>query len=138
GGGGGGRGVGGVWGRGAWGLRRITTRLETRTSFCPPGPLLAEGGVLFAGEPIAVGAASTRYIAEDAAELVEIELEALEPLLDPLLALEDDSPRLHDEPTNIYMEARTEAGDVEGAFADAPAGVGGALRRGRGPPRRVE
>jgi len=37
----------------------------------------------YAGEPLAVVVARDRYVAEDAAELVEVEYEPLEPVLDP-------------------------------------------------------
>lgn len=44
-------------------------------------PLLAKDAVRFAGEPFAVVAAETREIAEEAAGLVDIEYEPLEPVL---------------------------------------------------------
>ncbi|PWU25480.1 MAG: carbon monoxide dehydrogenase, partial [Candidatus Rokuibacteriota bacterium] len=41
----------------------------------------------YAGEPVAVVVARDRYVAEDAAELIEVEYEPLEPVLDPERAL---------------------------------------------------
>src|SRR2546429_949007 len=50
----------------------------------------------FVGEPVAVVVARDRYLAEDAAELVEVEDEPLPALIDPEKALEPDAPVLHD------------------------------------------
>src|SRR3974390_3409085 len=44
---------------------------------------LAVERVRYVGEPVALVVADTRYVAEDAAELVRIEYETLEPVLDP-------------------------------------------------------
>src|SRR6266404_5710308 len=50
----------------------------------------------FVGEPVAVVVARDRYLAEDAAELVEVEYEPLPAVIDPEKALEPDAPVLHD------------------------------------------
>ena len=68
----------------------------------PPGNeirdyALAVGKVRFAGEPVAAVVAETRELARDAAELVEVEYEPLEPVLDAVAAVEPDAPVLHDE-----------------------------------------
>jgi aerobic carbon-monoxide dehydrogenase large subunit len=47
-----------------------------------PRPPLAEGEVRFVGDPVALVVAETRYIAEDAAELVEVDYEPLPPIVD--------------------------------------------------------
>ena len=44
-------------------------------------PLLATGKVRFAGEPLVAIAAGSRYVAEDAAALVDVEYQPLEPLV---------------------------------------------------------
>ncbi len=61
-------------------------------------PLLADGVVRFAGEPIAVVLASSAAEAIDAAELVDVELEPLEVVVDPRDAATDRT-RLFD--TNV-------------------------------------
>ncbi|MCW2579354.1 MAG: cutL 2 [Blastococcus sp.] len=43
---------------------------------------LAEGDVRFVGDPVAIVVADSRYIAEDAVDLVELEVEAGDPVLD--------------------------------------------------------
>jgi len=44
-------------------------------------PVLAEGRVRYVGEPVAIVVAVDRYVAEDAEELVELDIEALPPVL---------------------------------------------------------
>src|SRR3989441_3771775 len=50
----------------------------------------------FVGEPVAVVVAKSRYVAEDAAELVRVSYEPLPAVVDPERALEPDAPVLHD------------------------------------------
>ena len=47
-----------------------------------PRPPLAEGEVRFVGDPVAVVIADSRYLAEDAAELVDVEYEPLPSIVD--------------------------------------------------------
>jgi CO/xanthine dehydrogenase Mo-binding subunit len=58
-------------------------------------PLLAETRVRFAGERVAVVAAESRRVAEDAARRIEVRLRPQAPLLDPLAALTPGAPLLH-------------------------------------------
>ena len=53
---------------------------------------LAVDKVRYMGEGVAVVAATSRAVAEDAADLIEVEYEPLEPVIDMLAALEEDSP----------------------------------------------
>ena len=50
----------------------------------------------FVGEPVAVVVAKNRYIAEDAADLVQVDYEPLPVVVDPERALEADAPVLHE------------------------------------------
>jgi carbon-monoxide dehydrogenase large subunit len=47
-----------------------------------PRPPLAEGEARFAGDPVALVVAESRYMAEDATELVDVEYEPLSPVVD--------------------------------------------------------
>ena len=47
-----------------------------------PRPPLAEGEVRFVGDPVALVVAESRYLAEDAAELVEVDYEPLPAVVD--------------------------------------------------------
>jgi len=58
--------------------------------------------VRFVGDRVALVAAETREIAEEAGKLLEIEWEVLEPVLDPDKAMDPGAPVIHDEP-EAYM-----------------------------------
>lgn len=82
--------------------------------------VLASTRVLRVGEPLAVIVASDRYVAEDAAELVEVDYEPLEAVVDPERAIAEGAPQLHPGvPGNVHATFRVDAGDIEGAFRDA-------------------
>jgi carbon-monoxide dehydrogenase large subunit len=87
----------------------------------PQQSLLAHDKVRHVGEAVAVILADSRYLAEDAAELVTIDLEPLPAIVDPEAALEPGAPVLHDKyNTNLIGEFRLAKGDVEAALARAP------------------
>ena len=91
----------------------------------PPGNeirdyALAVGKVRFAGEPVAAVVAETRELARDAAELVEVEYEPLEPVLDAVTAVEPGAPILHEEAgSNVVWSGTFEWGDFDEALAEA-------------------
>jgi aerobic carbon-monoxide dehydrogenase large subunit len=95
--------------------------IENPVAFSPPRPLLADAVVRFAGEPLAAVVAETTYLAEDGADLVDVSLEPLAALVDPLGAI--GAQPLHDHATNVLFDNRIEAGDVDSALADAAAVV---------------
>src|SRR5438309_5898729 len=75
--------------------------------------------VRYQGEPVAAVVAESASIADDAAELVRVEYEALEPVVDAEQALQDKSI-LHEEAgTNKIWNGVFEYGDLETAFQDA-------------------
>ena len=82
--------------------------------------VLTHDKVRFVGDMVAAVVATDRYVAEDAAELVEVEYEPLEPVADMERALEADAPLVHDEWGDNVME-RFEAriGEVGPAFQGA-------------------
>src|SRR5213594_3667142 len=76
--------------------------------------------VRFVGEPVAVVVAKSRYVAEDAAELVRVSYEPLPAVVDPERALEPDAPVLHDAVgTNLAGHRRLVYGDPDRAFREA-------------------
>jgi CO/xanthine dehydrogenase Mo-binding subunit len=76
--------------------------------------------VRYAGEAVAVAVAETRYLAEDALGLVDVEYELHEPLVDPVAAMGPDAPLLHENlGSNVVFERVFTHGDVEGDFARA-------------------
>ncbi len=87
----------------------------------PRQPLLAFDKVRHVGEAVAVIVATSRYVAEDAAELVELDLEVLPPAVDPVAALEPGAAILHEGyGTNLLAEFSIAKGDVALALSNAP------------------
>ncbi len=84
---------------------------------------LARGKVRWVGEPLAAIVAPNRYIAEDIAELVEVDYDPLPAVVDPETSLNDTSNLLYDEwGNNVYYHDEFVGGDLDGAFERA-AGV---------------
>jgi len=80
----------------------------------------AVGKVRFVGEPVAVVVAKSRYLAEDAAELIRVEYEPLPAVTDPERAAQPGAPLLHEEiGSNIANHRLLQYGDVERAFREA-------------------
>jgi CO/xanthine dehydrogenase Mo-binding subunit len=80
---------------------------------------LAVSKVRYQGEPVAAVAAESPAVADDAAELVQIEYEALDPVVDAEAALGDRSLLHQEAGTNRVWNGVFEYGDVEQAFKDA-------------------
>jgi aerobic carbon-monoxide dehydrogenase large subunit len=87
------------------------------TSYYP----LAVGKVHYVGEAVVLVVAETLAIAKDAAELVEIDYEALPAVVDTAQAAEPDAPRLREHPrSNVFLDAEIgDAAATERAFAAA-------------------
>ena len=84
-------------------------------------PILAQGETVHVGEPIVLVIAKNRYIAEDAAQLVDIDYAPLTAVGDCRAALAPDSSLVHkDTPHNLLAEFDIDYGDVQAAFDDAP------------------
>ena len=81
-------------------------------------PLSADT-VRHAGEAVAVVVADSRYIAEDALDLVEVDYEPLPAVTTIAAALEDNLLVHPANGTNLAGSAEINVGDVEGAFRDA-------------------
>ncbi|HET7739273.1 MAG TPA: carbon monoxide dehydrogenase, partial [Mycobacterium sp.] len=95
-------------------------------------PILASDLVHYVGQPIAVVVADDRYLAEDAAENVEVSYEVLPPVVDAEAALESTSPVLFDHLTgNEAARLQYSFGDPDTAFATAHHVVEGTYRMER-------
>ncbi len=74
----------------------------------------------YVGEPVAAVAATSRYIAEDAIELITVDYEPLDPVADPFEAMKDESPKVIEAMgTNVMMDRTFTWGEVDAAFAEA-------------------
>ncbi len=93
-------------------------------SLVPDTPVLARDVVRHVGEPVAAIAAESLEAAEAALELIEVEYEALAPVLTPEQALHPDAPRLQAN-GNVIADLQDNHGDVDAAFAAADVVVTG-------------
>ena len=98
-----------------------------------PGPLDSfslDHKVRFVGDRVAMVAAETPEIAEQALRLIDVEYEILPAILDSRDAMKPDAVRIHDEPEfvnfaesdpgkNLAAHIRIDIGDVEKGFAEA-------------------
>jgi carbon-monoxide dehydrogenase large subunit len=84
-------------------------------------PCLAVEKVRFQGQPVALLAAESRPLADDALERIEVEYEPLPAVVDARQAVEAGAPVLHEEwGDNVHVESSFSAGDVDAVFAEAP------------------
>ena len=81
-------------------------------------PVLCYDKVRYVGDAVAIVAAETREIAEQALRLIEVEYEPLPVVDDPVQALLSDAPRVH-EAGNLLKHIHVENGDMERGFAEA-------------------
>ena len=95
-------------------------------------PVLAQDKVRFVGEAVAVVVATDRYAAEDAASMIDVEYEPLDPVCDVEQALAADAPLVHEEwGDNVMQTLRVEIGEVAKAFHVADCVVSERLTTGR-------
>src|SRR5438105_2530674 len=86
----------------------------------PPHPVLARGAVHCVGVPMAAVVTQTRALAQDGANAIEVEYEALPSVVNAEKALEPGAPLAREElDSNICYIATKKGGDVEKAFAQA-------------------
>jgi len=93
-------------------------------------PVLAADRVRYQGEPIALIAAVTAQIAEQAAELIDVEYDDLPGVFDPERALEPGAPLVHDQ-GNLLVSWIIARGDAAAALAAADVVVEGEYRTQR-------
>ena len=98
----------------------IPVRLQVQDADLRPylQPVLAAGTVRYVGEPVAVVVAGDPYAAEDAAELVDTDIEEMPAVLDAAAAAAPDAPALFPG-GNVAADFTLGFGDVAGAFARA-------------------
>jgi CO/xanthine dehydrogenase Mo-binding subunit len=99
-------------------------------------PILALEKVRYAGEPVAVALAADPHIAEEAADLIAVEYEPLEPVFDEVAAAQSGAPIIHEtlrpaatfpdlkylqgrSGTNVALSSHVRRGDLEKAFSES-------------------
>ncbi|MEH6548005.1 MAG: xanthine dehydrogenase family protein molybdopterin-binding subunit, partial [Sneathiella sp.] len=81
---------------------------------------LANGKVFWQGEPVAAVIATSRAIAEDAVDLIDVDFKELPAVTNMMTALEKETPVIHPElGDNLCFERDIESGDVKAAFEEA-------------------
>jgi carbon-monoxide dehydrogenase large subunit len=84
-------------------------------------PVLAVDRVYYVGHPVAIVVAESPYVAEDAADLVVLDIDELPAVISTEDALEANAPLIYpDWGTNVVVETVLEGGDVEACFSAAP------------------
>jgi len=110
------------------GVRAVVTGEDARRWTAPLATIpdgwgvhcLAVGKVRFVGEPVAAVAATSRYLAEDAIELIDVEFEPLTPVVDAFEAMTASAPLILEEKgTNVVYQRKFSWGDVDQSFRDA-------------------
>jgi carbon-monoxide dehydrogenase large subunit len=98
--------------------RRMNRVSNSGTNLAQSWPFaLADGEVSFVGEPVAIVIATDRYVAEDAAALIEVDYEVQPAALD--CRAEDAPPARRELRSNRVISYRVGYGDIETAFAKA-------------------
>jgi carbon-monoxide dehydrogenase large subunit len=116
---------------------RATSRMKNyQATFIPP---LAHKKVRYVGEAVVAVVAESRYVAEDALALLEIDYAPLPVLVDPESSLAEGSPKLHDDlESNILAEREFARGEVDAGFAKAAATASGRFHFTRTTPVTIE
>ena len=103
-------------------LRRIPMRLQPRAQLieCFQKPI-ADERVRYVGEPLALVVAVDRYVAEDALDLIEADLESLPPIADALRGRDPGAFLIHPAMgSNVVERIVMRVGDPEAALDRAP------------------
>ena len=116
---------------------QATSRMKNyQATFIPP---LAVNKVRYVGEAVVAVVAESRYVAEDALALIDIDYDPLTVLVDPEEALKSGAPKLHDDlESNILAEREFARGEVDDAFESAAATAGGRFHFTRTTPVTIE
>lgn len=107
------------------GVKAVVTAEDTPQ--IPFGPrtedwmILAADKVRFVGDEVAAVAAADEDAAEESLSRIRVEYEELPAVFDPLEAMAEGAPQIHDKPRNIAAEFKVSKGDIERAFRESAA-----------------
>ncbi len=127
-------------------LRRVLVDdrlpLQFRAAKLPPDVtpfVLAREEVAFVGEAVAVVLADSRYAAEDAAALIEVDYEALAAVSDCRAAARPGAPQARCvRASNVLLTLHQSYGDIAEAFQNAPHRASVSLKQHRGVAHSIE
>lgn len=120
-------------------LQQVAAVSRMKGFHATPVEPLARGKVRYVGEPIVAIIATSRYLAEDALELLEIDLEPLPVVIDPQAAIAPGAPLLHEAAgTNVIVAREFKRGDVDAQMVAATVRVKGRFRFHRKTPAAIE
>ena len=106
---------------------------------CHMPVVLSRSEVCYAGEPLAVVIADSRYIAEDACALVDVSYDVLPAISDCLAATEPNAALAHEGAAdNIAARVPIRVGDADAAFRNAAHVFGTRIFQHRGGPFFME
>ena len=95
--------------------------------------------VRYVGEAVVAVVATSRYLAEDALELIEIEFESLGAVSRAEQAVAQDAPLLHDEAgTNVLIAREFKKGEVDADLKSSAVRVSGRFEMTRKAPLAIE
>ncbi len=101
--------------------------------------VLAKDEVCYVGEAVAAVIARSRYLAEDAAALIDVDYEPLPAVSDCRHAMEAHAPTAHvARSSNVIVSFSQAYGDIDAAFASAPHRATVALKQHRGCAHSIE
>jgi CO/xanthine dehydrogenase Mo-binding subunit len=112
-------------------IKELTRPLGGMPSIGPgwSGYAIAADKVRYTGEIVAAVAATSRHIAEDAAELIKVDYEFLDPVVDPVKAADEESALLfEDKGTNVLFQKDYVYGDPDAVLEAADLVVTGEFR----------
>jgi len=93
--------------------------------------IIAREKALYDGHAVAAVAATSETIAKKALKLIKVDYEVLPHVIDPVEAMKDDAPILHEDqftvgvepkptkPSNVFRVMKAEKGDLDKGFAEA-------------------
>ena len=110
----------------------MKVHLTTPGAVAPDWPIIADDRVRFVGEIMAAVVSGSRYQAEDALELIDVDLDPLPAVTTFEEAMAAGAPLVHESvPNNQYILGHRTMGDVEKAFAGADIVVEGEVTHPR-------
>ncbi|MEM7079375.1 MAG: xanthine dehydrogenase family protein molybdopterin-binding subunit [Pseudomonadota bacterium] len=98
--------------------RAVVADADGNPAYIPERLVLASDKVAYVGQPIAAVIATTAQAAQDAVEMIGLELDDLPANVDPAVALAPDTPVIHDRDSNLCVHYENgDAAAVDAAFA---------------------